>query len=304
MTTVGPRPQHWLINVRSGNGAGERLLVTLQGSEGVFAEAINFHALPSQIRSISPDALIVVAGGDGTFSAVCGSPDAEGRDIACVPIGTANDLAREFSIDRHMRGALYRDYPALIRSLSLHQCSVWTVKADGRESPCINYVSIGYEGSVVRDFSSWRTRTTLQGRLFNRVAYAMYGLRHALYRLTNLRVEDEDHVIHSCPRTTGLIVTNIRSHLGLGLSNTSSDPGDTTIECVSVPTVFGFLRMIIASLGIGQGLPALASGSRVAIQNIPPHTPIQIDGEPHPLLEGGELAVTFRHFVKLASAHP
>jgi hypothetical protein len=301
-TSIASRSQHWLVNIRSGNGAGEELLAALHGVDGVFAEAINFQDLPSQIRSSSPDALIVVAGGDGTFSAVCGTADAKDRAIACIPLGTANDLAREFSLDRLLRGAPYRSYPSLIRKLPLGRCAVWTVEIDGTRVPCINYVSVGYEGAVVRDFSAWRARSTLQGRLLNRIAYTIYGLRHGLYRITGPRVDNDAGESRSCSSTTGLIVTNIQSHLGLGLSNTLSDPSDATIECVNVSTVLGFLRMMLASVGIGHGLPLFARGGSLIIKNIPPQTPVQIDGESHPSLERGELSVEFRHFINAASA--
>lgn len=299
MTTC-PRSQHWLINARSGNGAGERLNIALQDTKGVTAEAIRFDNLSEQIKAIPPEALLVVAGGDGTFSSVFGMTEARDREVACVPLGTANDLAREFSISRLLRGARYTDYPSILSRLPFRRCAVWSVLADGREVPFINYVSIGYEGAVVRDFAEWRSRTPFRGRVANRVAYTIFGLRHALIRLPHLIIQDEHNSPRSCPPTTGVIITNIKSHLGMALSNMASDPSDDIIEAVSVSNVFGFARMMLAGLRLPVDLTPIVTGKQISIGNIPPGTPLQIDGESSPSVEGGEFKVRFKHFVRIA----
>lgn len=297
-----PRHQHWLINARSGNGAGTRLLHSLQGIEGVAAHAINFPTLAEQVKDIPPEDLLVIAGGDGTFSAVLGLPEARDRDAACVPLGTANDFAREFSISRRFGRARYDEYPSILSELSFRRCSVWSLLADGRETPFINYASVGYEGAVVGGFAAWRSRTCLRGRLANRVAYTVYGIRYTFMRLTGLTVWDEHNKVVTCAPTTGIIITNIKSHLGIALSNSASDPGDEVIEAVSVRTVLGFLRMILSGIGLPIGLSPLASGKQLAVRDIPSGTPIQVDGETHPDLQRGEIVVSFKHSVRIASA--
>jgi diacylglycerol kinase family enzyme len=297
-----PRPQHWLINPRSGNGAGERLRLALQGTADVTTEAIRFDSLSEQLNAIPPEALLVVAGGDGTFSSVFGMSEARDREVACVPLGTANDLAREFSTSRLLRGARYTDYPSILDRLPFRRCAVWSVRIDGREVPFINYVSIGYEGAVVRDFAAWRSSTRFRGRMANRVAYTFFGLRHALVRLRDLTVRNDQESPRLCPPTTGVIITNIKSHLGMALCNTESDPSDDIIEAVSVSNVLGFPRMMLAGLGVPVGLSPMTRGKRIAIENIPQGTPLQIDGETSPNIQGGELVVTFKHLVRIASA--
>jgi hypothetical protein len=240
----------------------------------------------------------VVAGEDGTFSAVLGLPEAQDRDAACVPLGTANDLAREFSISRRLRGARCEEYPSILAHLPFRACSVWSLLVNGRETPFINYVSIGYEGAVVRDFADWRSRTTFRGRVANRVAYTLFGLRHALTCLRGLTVRDERGDTISCASTTGIIITNIRSHLGMAISNNESDPSDEVIEAVSVRTVLGFPRMILAGLGLPTGLAPLTRGKRLGIAGFPPGTPIQVDAETHPDLQRGAIVVSFKHFVR------
>lgn len=300
--TTDSRPQYWLINTRAGNGAGERLRLALAGISTITVQVINFATLTEQLNSIPSKTLVVVAGGDGTFSAVLGSSIMREREVVCVPLGTANDLAREFSIPRYLRGARYESYPQLLSQLPFQSCAVWTLHADGREIPFVNYIAIGYEGAVVRDFAAWRARAPFRGRLANRIAYTVLGLRHALTRLTTLSLRDHSGETRHCPRTTGIIVTNIQSHLGMALSNRKSAPSDDLIESVSVSNVFEFARMILAGLGLPIQLSPVMRSKGASIEGIPSGTPIQIDGEAGPSLQGGRLEVTFRHFIQIASA--
>jgi diacylglycerol kinase family enzyme len=274
----------------------------LAGRANLTVHEINFTTLPEYLSTIPSDALVIVAGGDGTFSAVLGSPHMKGREVACIPLGTANDLAREFSITRYLAGARYEHYPHLIRELPFEPCSVWTLHVDGSEVPFVNYVAIGYEGAVVRDFAAWRARIPCRGRLANRIAYTTFGLQHAWTLYKNLSLSDLSGAVRQCPPTTGIIITNIKSHLGMALSNTKSNPGDELIESVSVSTIFGFARMIAAGIGLPIAPSPLLRSNRISIENIPANIPLQIDGESAPEVTDGKLHVTFRHFVQIASA--
>lgn len=294
--------QIWLINSRSGNGRGAELLRSLQGIPGVAAFAINFANLGDQITSAPHDALVVVAGGDGTFSAVLGHRDIRTRKVACIPLGTANDLAREMGIASLIRGKSWTELPSTIAALPSIPFALWTVNADGKEYPLANYVSIGFEGAVVQDFAKWRATTKLTGKLANRIAYALFGLRRCAYTIpgASLRCDNSQEI--PCAPTTGLIVTNIKSHLGLGLSNAQSSSNDGTIECVSVSSVLGFLSMMAASVGLARPPRVLAHGHEISIAGIPEGTPMQIDGEAYGSVSSGKLHVLFRHFVSLCHA--
>jgi hypothetical protein len=99
-----------------------------------------------------------------------------------------------------------------------------------------------------------------------------------------------------------VIITNIKSHLGMALSNGESDMSDEIIEAVPVSNVLGFPRMMLAGTGLPCGLSPSLQGGTITIGNIPSGTPIQIDGETAPSVQSGELTVTLRHFVQIASA--
>ena len=302
MERSNPLNQYWLVNTRSGNGRGAILLHALKEIPGVSAVAIDFPNLAAQINSKPTDSMIVVAGGDGTFSAVLGHPEITSSRVACIPLGTANDLARELGVSRLARRRDWHELPSMLESLPVSPFAVWTVTVDGKEYPCANYVSIGYEGAVVHDFCQWRARTSLSGRVINRIAYSLFGLKRALYTIRGASLLCDEPPPIRCAPTTGLIITNIKSHLGLGISNSHSAPSDQVIECVSVTSVFGFLRMMAASVGLARPPGILARGKSILITGIPKGTPMQIDGEAHASMQSGELRVSFRHFNKLCHA--
>jgi diacylglycerol kinase family enzyme len=295
-------PQYWLINARSGNGAGDRLLNELQGISHVVAVVINFASLVEQVSSIPSEATIVVAGGDGTFASVLSLPEVKTRKVACIPLGTANDLSRELGISSLVKRLSTQEMPEKITTLPTRPFALWNVVVDGRDLSFANYLSIGYEGAVVRDFAAWRSRTTLSGKITNRIAYTLFGLAHSLKRIQGLSVCTETGAPQNVPTTTGIILTNIKSHLGLGLSNSESSPSDEVIECVSVPTVLGFTAMIGASLRILSPPKVFTQGKSITISGIPHNTPMQIDGEAAPPILHGELTVSLRHFATVSTA--
>ena len=125
--TAFPPHQHWLINIRSGNGAGAQLLRALTTSDRVTASPIEFSKLNEQIAAIPADSMVVVAGGDGTFSSVLGSASIGDRPVACIPLGTANDLAREIGITKKARRTPLRDLPDMLQGLSTRPFAVWSL---------------------------------------------------------------------------------------------------------------------------------------------------------------------------------
>ncbi len=303
MRTTDRQPQHWLINPRSGNGAGARLLAALHNVPNVTAVEIHFPSLIEQVSAIPLDTSIVVAGGDGTCAALLSVATLGTRKVTCIPLGTANDLARELGIVRLIKGHPYRDLPALIADLPTTPFAVWDATVDGHTYPFTNYLSIGYEGAVVRDFSSWRSRTAVSGRLIHRIAYTIFGVAHGLYRVHGLTVRTDSGFVETIPASTGLILTNIMSHLGLGISTTHSSPSDDILECVSVPNVLSFASMIGASYGLLTPPPPCARGRTITITGIKRDTPMQVDGETAPSILGGEVTATLRHFACVASTY-
>jgi Diacylglycerol kinase catalytic domain/Diacylglycerol kinase accessory domain len=294
--------QLWRINPRSGNMAGQRLLERLRGQPEVAAEAIALNNLGEQLRSFDAASQIVVAGGDGTFAAVLASPSLDDTPVVCMPLGTANDLSRELGISRLVRGRAAEELPALFSSLEVRQLAVWELRSGERVVPFCNYASLGYEGAVVQDFAAWRSRTKWSNRWSNRLMYGAYGTRRMFSQLSGLTVSADGAPPQPCPSTTGLLVTNIRSHLGLGLSTRDGSPFDSRIECVVAPTAFTYTRMIAASLGVISAPQTFSSGETITIENIPHGTALQVDGEPARPLSSSVVTISLRRFARVGCA--
>lgn len=294
--------QLWLINSASGSSAGKRLLDVAQRWQGIRAEPLDFLRLPEQLRSAASASRLVVAGGDGTFSTVLASPDLGDVPVVCMPLGTANDLSRELGLLTFVNRSDVRDLPALFSSLPTKQFTIWQARSGQRVMPFCNYFALGYEGAVLRDFSAWRSRTHYSSRLLNRMAYSFFGARHMLNRLRGVELSLEGNAAQPCPSNLGILVSNVRSHLGLGLSNLESSPFDTTIECVVTRTVLSYPRMITASLGLTRPPHTFAAGRSLRFSRLPKGTLVQLDGEAIDPLQEGELEIAPLRSVTVVAA--
>lgn len=299
--TAETAQQLWLVNPRSGSGAGGRLLERLRSCPDVRAEPLDFARLPQHLEAARSYSRLVVAGGDGTFSAVLSSPLLGNTPVACMPLGTANDLARELGLLPLASRSRAEDLPTLFSSLPLRPLAIWEARSGSRTMPFCGYLALGFEGAVVRDFSAWRENAGRTGRFSNRLRYSLYGARRMLCHVTGLELSVDGNPAKACPPGVGPIISNIQSHLGLGLSNQLSSPFDDTIECIAPATIASYARMVAASLGLASAPVPLASGKTIRIAGIPAGTPLQIDGEAQSPLEEPELAVSLLRFVNVAT---
>jgi hypothetical protein len=111
---------------------------------------------------------------------------------------------------------------------------------------------------------------------------------------------DCDSKKHSTPANTlGLIVANVRSYMGRGISNKTGDSGDNLLECVSTTSPLDYLRMIASSTGVISPKEALCSGQSVSITLIPSNTPLQVDGEIKTRIRDGRLDLSLRRMVSV-----
>lgn len=295
-------PQLWLINARSGNGAGRNLLRALSNRHDVVAVSLDFDTLAEQLTQSAHASRLVVAGGDGTFASVLCALSLPDIPVAVMPLGTANDLARELGISQRVKGISTNDLPDLFARLPVRDFATWNLRNGSRIVPFCNYASIGYEGKVVSDFSAWRSRTRLSGRWINRFMYSLFGTKNMLSRIHGLAVRADDAPMQHCGPMLGVLLTNIRSHLGLGFSNGVGSPFDSRLECISSSTALSYISMLGASLHVASAPTPLVSGERIEISGVPRGTALQIDGEPGGILEDPIVSVELRRFVKVAVA--
>jgi diacylglycerol kinase family enzyme len=291
--------QIWLINTRSGGHRGREVLKTLTGR--VHAIALDFSNLSEQFAIAAQFDRIVVVGGDGTFASVLTSPGLPPIPVGLIPLGTANDLAREFGMCRAIRGVPWHKLPALIETLSETPLSVWDLSVDSETRSFCNYCSLGFEGGVVSDFAAWRAKQTRHGVLRNRIAYGLLGAKRLCTRLEGLSIHSNSNDVVLAPSTRGIVITNVKSHMGVGVLTPESDPSDDRIECVNASSPLDYLRMVLSPLGILTPLKSMITGSEITIKGIPSGTQIQVDGEIHAPVREGTIKISFKKVVSILS---
>lgn len=260
---------------------------------------IRFDRLDEQLAEAQAFNCIVVGGGDGTISSVLTSPALPDRPVLPIALGTANDLARDLGILQALKGVPWAEIPAATSSWASRPFATWQLSVDGLTIPFSNYCSLGFEGATVTDFQQWRARALRTGRVRNRMMYVFFGLRHFSSRLRGLGVKcDTERFVLEQP-CMSLIFANIRSYLGLGLSNASGSPSDQMLEGLTTTSILDYMRIIGASCGVAAPPKTLCSGSMISVHSIPPQTYLQVDGEPKRPICGGSLEISFRRMISV-----
>ena len=293
--------QLWLINYRSGNWQGARLANAI--ATRVSVRELDFSRLGEQLQESAAFERVIVAGGDGTFATILNeatepSSPLHHKAIGLFPIGTANDLAREVGTYELCTGVSSDDLVSAFDTLSERQLAIWELAVDGKRYGFCNYASLGFEGAVVGDFHRWRMKSKLQHRLLNRVMYALFGVRHALFTIPETHIDERGASI-ACARAHGIILSNLQSHMGIGVLSRESDPFDDVIECVRVSSPFDYARMFATKAGLWPSLRALHRGTEFSIRGLPPRTPLQIDGETKSPVDGGTVEVRLKGYARV-----
>ena len=291
------KTQCWLINTRSGRREGERLSKALEPL--VTVVPIDFTKLDEQLTFAGRYEHIVVAGGDGTFSAVLTSRLLPDRPVALVPLGTANDLARELGTFQALRGQPWKTFPAIIDRFHERPHACWDLRSGEVTLPFCNYISLGFEGAVVSDFDRWRAKAKVHNRILNRLMYVWFGLRHCCIRVRGVGVRVDHGASYFIRPTRGIIFTNIKSHMGCGMAARGIDASDDTIECVVASSPLDYSRMVLSPWSLLPALRSLFRGKRMELSGIEPGTPIQVDGEARPPLSAQDAVITLRKFARV-----
>jgi diacylglycerol kinase family enzyme len=266
---------------------------------------INFSELSEQLKWASGFERIVVAGGDGTWSSVLTAPDLPDRPVALLPLGTGCDLAREFGTFNGFFGAPWSEVVARVAQLSERQFSTWNLRTGDRVVPFCCYVSFGFEGAVVSDFAAWRggaRREHRESRLRSRCMYTWFGLRRCGEWLEGVTVRADEQPAQRMKRARGVLCTNIKSHMGIGIATCDSESDDNLIECVRASSPLEYLRMVASRYGVLPALKSCARGGRLVVSGLPRGTPVQADGEALAALEGDVVEITFRRAVRVLAA--
>lgn len=287
-----------LINPVSGGMKGKAVIAALEAlrAAGKFEgeiEELNQKGVREQLTRAKTFDRILAAGGDGTIAEIISSMDETHPPLGLLPLGTGNDLAKEIGIFSKFSISKIENILDFYKTAPTKPLAVWKLlygKDLQSSVKFINYVSFGMDAGIVRKFSSWRKSKNYRhvskfGIHGNRMAYAAAGVMHSLsfLKLGSLKVR-RDSVDIKLPAKTcrTMIFTNIKSMMGIGVSNKRSSFFDDKIELVLATSVINYLAMI---LRLKAPLPApklVESGSIWEIENMDEATAVQVDGESRP----------------------
>lgn len=292
----------FIINTRSGGGQGKHVIQALRryacGSDPkVVIEELAFDTSANQCADITPEDTVVIGGGDGTISRMVDVLRGRGCRVGLLPLGTGNDLARELGVFARVRGASPEQLFSFYRAAPARPVSVFTLRYGTEDSSAvsfINYVSIGFDAKVVSEFARRRHGppwSHFQGVWTNRFAYGLLCLRFWNYRLDKMVTVEGGGTRYQVGNARSLLFTNIRSIMGLGVSNERSDPGDERIECLVVERMQNYLAMVMPRTKYLSLPPVLGAESCWTIWSAKHPLPIQVDGEARPEISASTFSI-------------
>jgi diacylglycerol kinase (ATP) len=269
---------------RSGQEAGE-LVAALEGLglDVTFAMPDGIEALHDLIRKTGPLVeRIVIAGGDGSIAAALPALLEVDRPLAVVPLGTANDLARNLGLPEARDAQLRLVAEGPVRRIDLGS-------ANGR--PFLNAASIGY-GAAVASLHRGEAKRWLGVLNYPRVLYrAWRRIRPFAVEISCDGRTHRGHFVH-------VAVVNGRFHGG-GLEPEPTgtiDDGMLDLYAIRDGPVVRLLRLLAALKLKGSSSPRLfqlqgrrmrISTSRLRRVNLDGelglHTPLEVEILPRSL---------------------
>lgn len=291
----------FIVNPRSGAGKGERVAETL---DKVLAEHPILREGMGQIftvdeldagrlcRVLAGAEAVVAVGGDGTVSYLlphilaCESPPA----LGLIPLGTSNDLARALGVSVR---ADYTDAETLRRTLdgfldARHE-NLDVLSVNQGRFFC-NYLGIGFDAAIVRDFDDVRTSRLAKllppGRLTNNLLYFLLGLKNAgFYLKPPVEIaygnEQGDHRTGIDSPCRAIIVSNLPVYAGGCPISPDARTDDGLFEMTLVRTIWQFILLILSRFLPFVRLPRRVARYRArwATIRLTSPAPFQIDGE-------------------------
>ncbi len=210
--------------------------------------------------------VLVVAGGDGTMSAVINAVDPAAAVLAFLPFGTGNALTHAL----HYRGGPL-EIASRIRRGRVHTCDL--IDCDGRKKSFM--ASLGVDGTAIQLYEGYRSRGC------RGLAAHLRAGRRALfgeYRPAGARI-DIDGDIRQVRRLMSLMVVK-QPFFGMGLKAVPRARWDDA-RLHSVAIAAGLPR-VLAGLAtgftVGNQVGEYRCGERLVVQLSAPLT-IQVDGE-------------------------
>jgi YegS/Rv2252/BmrU family lipid kinase len=182
-----------IINPRAGSGRALKRMLTLKRecpeafdsipwleAETVSEAALFLHQLPSASR-------ILVAGGDGTVNRLLGALLANAHQLALMPLGNGNDLARALGLHR----LTVRQCLAVANGPSVRSVDVGQVWLNRNQHYFVSSLCAGFDASICQ-------KVQMAPRKFRGVFRYLYATLTALAALESwdMKASADDQVLH------------------------------------------------------------------------------------------------------------
>ncbi|NLF25978.1 MAG: hypothetical protein GX589_10030 [Deltaproteobacteria bacterium] len=301
-----------LINPVSGNGAGrevlERLRRVQQTRINLDLVELDRGGWPRQIQQLDHYKSVVLAGGDGTLASLLPQLVGKTVKVGLMPLGTANDLAKECGIYRLFSADQPQTLLDAFLFMKTKPLMVWRLSWGKNSALFSNYASFGFEGQVVAAFDARRNtqkKRRAAGVLLNRLNYLLAGfqsLRSGLVRCGSVAAEQRTVFSIGGSPVRSLIFSNIRSMMGLAISNPHSNPFDSQIEGMVVSSLADYAVMFLRHHVPMPSGKFLGSASTWRILNLDPEVMLQLDGEAKGALGVTEVSIEAAGVINLLVA--
>ncbi len=283
-----------LINPRSGNGAGLDLIKELGDVAGNYFESvevlgIDLNNMDAQVKRAARSDLILIGGGDGTVSQIVNLLGPAKTTIGLLPLGTANDLARELGIVKMYKRAGLEGLLRYYQSATPRMMSIWQLQygddfSQRRVFCC--YVSFGFDAEAVAGCQRWRrwfcSFPAVWQRSITRILYCVAALRQLFksrYPIVQIRDLGDPGHEYSFSRWRSIFISNIQAVMGLGSINFRSSAFDQVNELQIINSVFNYLHMLIGGASLFPGPYLVGSSKTWEIIGLPEGLAVQVDGE-------------------------
>ena len=285
----------FLINPIAGAHAGKKIAAELE--RGLHVRGLSKHVvftdpehLETQVLSLAPGRdLIVVAGGDGTVSAVArilGTLDRP-PPLAILPLGTGNDLARSLGWWEVWNQGGLDHFRSGISAGKVEAMDLWSC---GEDSRFIGYAGFGLDARIVESVSQLRTKRFCHnlGKRWNQFLYVAVGLKHMLSIKLKFGSTEMDVCFFDKKGNTNqirlrhhdtLILSNIEYYAGGGSLSSASCWSDGKLEAYVIPTVRAYLGLLLRGRITFLSSP-IATCQACSVEIIGKQNfPVQLDGE-------------------------
>ena len=238
----------FLVNPRSGGGAGRRLFQRLRThfDSNVVYDLCDMDLETCLAAAQKQQARLAVCGGDGSIASVLDCIYVNNLDMApaIIPLGTGNDLARVLGW-MGMQAASPQAIRTAVAQARIQQLDRMHVRGPGVDRSWYNYCSVGSDAQIARKFDQMRKRYP---RLFrhvwcNKAVYALITAAELGQRLGR-KAPKVVHTQWDWQAAAALLFLNIPSYAGGLRLSPRINLADGLIDCLALPHLTALASMI------------------------------------------------------------